>query len=276
MTGSTKRVLMLAVPALVVVGAFWFLLIAPKRSESGDLSDEAASLRASIQVSEATIASAEAARKNFPKTYAKLVTYGKAVPTDSDQSTFIYDMADLSAANEVQFRDFQLTPSGAAPAPAPVEPTTPAGAAEQSEQEVDAATGEPGATPAAATEASAATLPIGATIGPAGLGVMPYEFKFRGDFFRLADFFGDLDGSIDTKGPENRSLGAVNGRLVTIDGFTLGPDATKGFPRVEADFAVTTYVVPAEVGLTVGATPTGPAPVAGASPAPVSTEATAP
>ena len=37
-------------------------------------------------------------------------------------------------------------------------------------------------------------LPIGATVGTAGLPVMPYEMEFEGGFFEIADFFGAVDG----------------------------------------------------------------------------------
>ena len=62
---------------------------------------------------------------------------------------------------------------------------------------------------------------------------------------------------------------------MTIDGFSLTGDPLTGFPRVKANFAVTTYIVPPEQGLSAGATPAGPAP-AGApdSPVPVSAGST--
>ena len=36
-------------------------------------------------------------------------------------------------------------------------------------------------------------LPLGATVGAAGLPLMPYDFNYLGSFFDFADFFGDLD-----------------------------------------------------------------------------------
>ena len=46
------------------------------------------------------------------------------------------------------------------------------------------------------TEASAATLPIGATVGPAGLGVLPYSLQFTGDFFEIADLLERIDEQV--------------------------------------------------------------------------------
>ena len=97
-------------------------------------------------------------------------------------------------------------------------------------------------------------MPLGATIGTAGLGVMPYTLTFEGDFFQLADFIHGLDSMVTT----TNSNVAVDGRLITIDGFTLkGSDG--GFPKLHATVSVTTYVTPPEQGTTVGATPSGPA-----------------
>ena len=65
-----------------------------------------------------------------------------------------------------------------------------------------------------------------------------------------------IDSLVDA---ENERV-AVNGRLVTLDGFSLAVDATRGFPYLDANFSVTTYIVPPSQGVTAGATPTSPAP----------------
>ena len=108
------------------------------------------------------------------------------------------------------------------------------------------------------TEASAASLPIGATVGPAGLPVMPYDLTYFGRFFDMADVFADLDARVQA-GDGKRGL-RTNGRLITIDGFALTADPKRGFPSVAGDIAVTTYVVPPEQGIAAGANPAGPAP----------------
>ena len=50
------------------------------------------------------------------------------------------------------------------------------------------------------------------------------------------------------------------GRLVTIDGFSLVADEEMGFPVLQGKFAVTTYLAPPGQGVTAGATPAAPAP----------------
>ena len=114
------------------------------------------------------------------------------------------------------------------------------------------------ATPVPATESSAAALPIGAVVGPAGLPTLPYTLKFTGGYFDIANFIGGVDDLVQPTASGVRVT--PDGRLFTVDGFALNG----GLPRVLADaqasFAVTTYATPADQGLTLGASPSGPAP----------------
>lgn len=263
MKGS-DRLIVLIIPALALVIGFYMLVISPKRSEVSDLDAEITTLESSIGEAESQIAVGEAARDAFPRNYSDLVSWGKAVPEDGDQSTLIYDISMLGRDNSVEFRNFALAAGGGEP----VEPAAPATTeAEPPAEGEEAATPTAAPTdPALATEATAATLPIGATVGSAGLPVMPYDFKFLGNFFDMASFFADIDSLVSTKSrsPE------TNGRLLTIDGFSLTGDAFSGFPNVEANFAVTTYLVPNEQGLSAGASPAGPAPTGTPEATPIS------
>jgi hypothetical protein len=47
--------------------------------------------------------------------------------------------------------------------------------------------------------------------------------------------------------------------LLTVDGFSLLGGAPGSSPELKANFAVTSYVTPSTQGLTLGATPGGPA-----------------
>jgi hypothetical protein len=84
---------------------------------------------------------------------------------------------------------------------------------------------------------------------------MPYTVTFDGNFFEIADFIKGLDSLVDTK----RDEVAVDGRLVTVDGFSLEADPDRGFPALQASFALTTYLTPPGEGVTGGATPANPA-----------------
>jgi len=89
---------------------------------------------------------------------------------------------------------------------------------------------------------------------------------FHGEFFEITDFLARLDKQVETIG----NGGPVDGRLMTVDGFSLQADQERGFPHLDASLHVTTFVTPVDQGLTGGATPSTPSSVVPAEPVPVS------
>jgi Tfp pilus assembly protein PilO len=247
MTATNRLIVaMLAVAALAV--AFWMLALSPKRQEARDLGAKVEELKASLARHEQEIAVALAARESFPADYQQLVVLGKAVPGDDDTASLLVQLNGIAGDAGVTFRDLELSAdaSGApAPAPAPAAPAPADGSA----------SAVPASDPVSPTEAAASTLPLGASIGPAGLAVMPYTLTFDGGFFEIADFIKGLDELVKTT---NEKV-AVDGRLITIDSFSLSPDPNGRFPALEASFSVTTYLTPPDQGVTAGATPVSPA-----------------
>lgn len=251
---ASDRTLLITLALVGLIAAFWFVVLSPKRDEATQLQDDVERLESSISQHQQQIALAREARHGFPSDYRKVVTLGKAVPEDDDTASLFAQLSGVAKRAEVEFRSLRLSEAAAESAPAaPPPPTAEEGSA--AGEEATPAESATSTAPAPATETAAATLPIGATVGPAGLPVMPYELQFRGNFFHLADLFQGLDGFVSTKGDRVRVLG----RLTTIDGFSLSRDVQRGFPSLIADLALTTYITPAEQGLTGGATLAGPA-----------------
>jgi Tfp pilus assembly protein PilO len=242
-----------AILAVLVVGALaaavWIMLLAPKRDEAKKLGKQIDAVEASLTTHRAEVADAEAAREEFSDAYQQLVVLGKAVPADDDTASLLVQLNRVAERAHVRFGDFKLDGESGQEAPAPA----PAPAPEE------APSSEGGATPAAnlvsPTEAAASTMPLGASIGPAGLAVMPYSLGFQGGFFELADFIKGLDSMVKTT---NEQV-SVDGRLITIDGFSLAGAPSGGFTSLKGTFAVTTYLTPPSQGVTAGASPTGPA-----------------
>jgi Tfp pilus assembly protein PilO len=236
MTSSNRLIAaMLAIVAIAV--AFWMMMLSPKREEAKELGARVETLEASLAVHEGEVAEAEAAREEFPAQYQRLVVLGKAVPGDDEVASLLVQLNRISDAAGGTLREIKLTPASGnteAPAAAPV-------------------VGAEG-TPVSATEVAASLLPLGAAVGPAGLAVMPYEVTFDGNFREIADFIKGLDSLVNTGDDEVR----VDGRLVTIDGFSLEADQEKGFPALQASFTLTTYLTPPSEGVTGGATPETP------------------
>lgn len=230
---STNRIVAIMLAVALLAAGFWMLLLSPKREEASELSRQAAQVRESLAQHRAEVAAALVARREFAVDYQQLVVLGKAVPGDDDTASLLVQLNRVARDAHVDFQNFSLTPASgeeAAPVSAPAEGSV------------------------SPTEVAAATMPLGATIGPAGLGVMPYELTFKGDFFKIADFIHSLDSMVKT---ENANV-AVDGRLITINGFSLSADGNLGFPYLQAEFSVTTYLTPPGQG--IGA---GPAPAAG-------------
>jgi len=244
---SSNRLIAAMVALVILVGAFWMLLLSPKRDEVAKLDQQVSQQEESLTLHQSEVQRGLEARHAFPQEYQQLVVLGKAAPAEDDTASLLVQLNRIARNAHVRFQTFILAAAGA-------------GAEETVEAPVEET--ETGVAPSP-TEVAASKLPLGAAIGPAGLAVMPYTLSFEGSFFHLADFIHGLDSLVETKNSEV----SVTGRLITINGFTLTPDESKGFPFLKAEFTVSTFLVPPEQGVTGGATPASPEP----STTPVST-----
>jgi Tfp pilus assembly protein PilO len=245
---STNRLIVSILGIAAIAIAFWMLALGPKREEADELNGQISQLQISVAEAQAKVTEAVAAKREFPSDYRQLVILGTAAPAGDETASLLVELNHVADRSGVKFESIALSGSGESePAPAPAPATPPAG---------EAATGVPAAATAPPTEAAASLTPLGASIGSAGLAAMPYSLTFSGDFFHVADFIKGIDSLVGTG--ENQV--AVDGRLVTLDGFALNAGGKGGFPQLNATFAVTTYVTPPQQGVTAGATPTAPAP----------------
>jgi Tfp pilus assembly protein PilO len=250
MNASNRLIVSILVVAALAIG-FWMLLLGPKRDEASELSSEAGQLQVALSEAQSKAAQAEAARQEFPADYRQLVVLGQAVPADDETSSLLVELSSIAEKSQVKFESIQLESSaGGAAAPAPTPAPAPAPAPAGS---------PPGSVPASSmippTEAAASLLPLGASIGTAGLGVMPYGLTFKGNFFQIASFIKGIDSLVHT----GKAALGVDGRLVTLDGFSLTTEPESS--ALKATFSVTTYVTPPTQGVTAGATSSAPAPV---------------
>ena len=224
---NTKNPLLIAVAAVAIAGfAFHHFILGPKREDAADAKAKVEEAQGRLDTARALLASNQAARKSYRADYTNVVRLGKAVPGDDDVRSLIVQLNKASDKTHIDFKSIEVGDASGATAPASTS-SSPTGAG--------------------------AALPPGATIGPAGFPVMPFTFSFKGGFFRLAAFFAKLDNLVRT---ENGKVD-VNGRLLTIDGIKLEPDAA-GFPNVKATVSATSYLVSPLEGATGGATPAGP------------------
>jgi Tfp pilus assembly protein PilO len=235
-------ILLIAVAAI----AFWTLALSPKRSEADKLDTQIESLNASVSTAQGELAQATAAEQTFPTAYHQLVELGQAVPATDETPSLLIELEALADGSGVSFETITLEGGGEA-APEATAAAPSAGASP---------TGTPAAEVVPATEVEASLLPLGASIGPAGLDVMPYSLNFSGSFFGIAKFIGKVDDLVES----GQAKMSVDGRLLTINGFSLsgGESESGDAAGLQATFSVTTYLTPPGQGITAGATPTAP------------------
>jgi Tfp pilus assembly protein PilO len=265
--GSDKAVV-LGVVMAVFLGLFYFKVLGPKRDEASSLKKDIAGLQSQIDEQKRIADFAQEARQHFPTYYGRLVVLGRAVPADADSSSLLVQLNSVANRTGVKFNSLKLSSgSGASATPAsttpPSDATSGTSTTDTSTTSTTGATPTPATTtPTAATEATAANLPLGASVGAAGLPTMPYDLTFTGSYFDIADFLNGVDDLVHLRGT---SQVAADGRLLTVDGFSLAPaqDSNPSNPTLDVTLTVTSYVTPSDEGLTAGATPGGPAPTIG-------------
>ncbi len=231
---NSKNPLLIAVILLVVAGGgFYKFVLSPKRAEVDKLDAKIATAQEDLRAAQQLLASNNEARKTYRQSYETVVRLGKAVPGDDDVRSLVVQLDHAAKRTRVDFKSIELGGTNGIASSSSDEPT-----------------------------GAGAQLPPGATVGPAGFPVMPFSFSFTGGFFNLGKFFQRLDSFVKA---ENARV-AVNGRLLTVDGVKLEPDAT-GFPNIRATVQATSYLVSPLEGETAGASPAGPAgTTAGAEP----------
>jgi Tfp pilus assembly protein PilO len=234
MNTSSNRLIVAILIVVAVAVAFWVLALSPKREKASEMGQTVEREEAALVEHRQTLAAAEAARREFPADYEKLVALGKAVPADDEAASLIVDLHAIAKRAGIRFQEISLDTNGEATESTP----TPAGSQ-----------------PAPPTEVAASLLPLGATVGSGGLATMPYELNFTGRYGQVEDFISGIDALVDS----NPRGVAVDGRLITINGFKLETEPNGTLPNLQASFSVTTFVTPPGVGATTEATPLGPA-----------------
>jgi hypothetical protein len=290
LTDRDRKIVLVIVPVVVIL-AYWFLALSPKREEAVKAGENLAAQEQARDGAESQLAQLRAAKTSFAADYAQLVRLGKAVPAKVDMPSLLVQLDSAARGTGIAFTKIAAgEPTLAAPvAQPPAEPgaaggtgTTPAapggvpaqsapgstvetaGGAVNSANDTGAAAAASGVDPAdtsTSAPASQGGLPVGggaaAPAAPgtcaAGLECVPLTFEFDGKFFELADFFHRLKRFVRVS---NEKV-LVQGRLLSIDGlsFTAAED---GFPALKAEVEATVYLAPRAEGTAAGASPQGP------------------
>jgi Tfp pilus assembly protein PilO len=244
MTGRDRIIIVVALVAAALAGA-WFVGLAPKRKEAAELSAKIATAREQLDSAQQQAAQAREAKAQYGADYAEVAKLGKAVPKSDALPSLLYQLQSAARDARIEFNSLKVSGSGAQ-----------AGSS-GSESSKSASSGSSSSTSAPATQSASATLPPGASVGSAGFPTMPFTFLFNGSFVDMERFLRDVQQFVRVNGERVD----VRGRLLSIDGFTLGA-GPGGFPNVKANITATAYLQSPDDANTPAA------PASGAAPAP--------
>lgn len=243
------RIVVGVLAVVAVMAGFWFVLLAPKRTDISTVNDQIVQAQTRRDAALAAAAQADQARSTYQRDYAVVARLGKAVPADDDVASVLYQLESIARANRIDFRAVKLVGAAAASAPAPA----PAPKAEDSESKDEDAKGED-ADVADPVVPVVRQPPPGTVVGPAGLLTVPFTFTFDGSYMKMQRFLKAINRLAKTR----KAQITVNGRLLTVDGFALSA-SKDGFPKVKAVVSATAYIVPEADDASAASTPQGPA-----------------
>lgn len=213
---TRDRIVLVAVLAAALVGAFWFTVLKPKQAEATKLDAQIAQQQSDLQKARAATAAGRTAKAQYERDYAAMTRLGKAVPVDDGVASLVYELEHAAQGAKV---DFRALSSGGAP-------------------------GAP--TPSAGTAAAATTAT--ATVGVSEL---PFSLTFDGGYFQMQRFLERVQRLVRLQGKDL----AVTGRLLALEGVSLAA-GRDGFPDVKATVTAKAYTLPAATASgTAGSTP---------------------
>ena len=97
------RKLMLAIIPIVVIVAYWFLLLAPKREEASTASASLTKQEARRDAAKAELAQASSAKTDFRSDYTQIVRLGKAIPADVDMPSLLVQLEGAAKGTGIKF-----------------------------------------------------------------------------------------------------------------------------------------------------------------------------
>lgn len=222
----TYQILIVGVLAIVAVGGYWKMVLAPKRAAIVALDQEIATHQAELAQTQSLIATYEGARDAYTTNYATFVRLGKAVPADDDTRSLVVQLDSAAKRSAVDFSSINVNGGGGG---------------------------------AAAGSTASATIVPGA-VNAGAFSAMPFTFSFDGTFATLGNFFSRLDRFVNVDGEKV----TVKGRLMRVESIQLQP-GEGGWPALTAQVGASTYIVPVAKAPTPPAATTPPTAAAAAA-----------
>jgi hypothetical protein len=295
LTDRDRKIMLALVPVLVLV-AYWFLLLAPKREEASKASDELTTQQTRVDNARAQVQSAKGAKDNFDASYSQLVRLGKAIPSTLDMPSLLVQLDAAAAGTGIKFTRIatgdRVESATAAPAPAtppaagstsgttgtpsaaggetaqsqPGQAAEAANNAQQTANERNSAAEQSGVNPSdtQTSTSNGGGLPVGGgtATGTGSTGQTSGVAGLETVPLEL-EFEGNFFNLADFFHRVKRFVSLTNqnvvvsGRLVTVETIRWASDA-EIFPHIKAEIGATVYLSPKAQGVTAGASPQGP------------------
>jgi Tfp pilus assembly protein PilO len=112
------RIVIGIVATIAVLGAFWFLLMAPAREEASKAAAAVTAAQTRVETARGKLATATAAKTDYNKQVLTIARLGKAVPPTDDTPSLMYQLERTARRAGVDFRSFKVEAATAAPAAA--------------------------------------------------------------------------------------------------------------------------------------------------------------
>lgn len=135
-----KKILILLTPLVVVLG-FWFVLLAPKRSEATHLGDQLTAVEQKRDAAVSAAGQLQSARETYAKDYETVVRLGKAVPASLDTPSLLVQLDEAAKGTKIRFDSIKAGERTTAPAPAAATPAPGASSSSSSPSPASAAGG---------------------------------------------------------------------------------------------------------------------------------------
>lgn len=295
LTDRDRKIMFALVPVVVLV-AYWFLLLAPKREQASAASQELSAQQQRLDDARAQVQAAQGAKQTFDASYAQVVRLGKAIPATVDMPSLLVQLDAAAAGTGIRFTKIATgdrVEGGAAPAPAATTPpaagsesgttgtpvaaggetaqSAPGGAAEaannaqQTANQSSTAAAQSGVNPSdiQTSSSSGSGLPVGGGT-TTGTGDASATGAVGLETVPLElEFQGNFFNLADFFHRVKRFVSLANdnvivsGRLITVENVRWSSDA-EIFPHLRAEIKATIYLSPKAQGATAGATPQGP------------------
>lgn len=205
---KNPKLLIAVVAFIAVIGAYWMLVLSPKRDQISQLDAQIGTAQTDLAQAQSTLSTYQKAQSAYKHNYSTVVRLGKAMPADDDVRSLVVQLDAAAKRTGVDFGSISVgggSSSGGSPT------------------QTDAKAGPPGSV----------------SVANGGFTAMPFTFQFDGRFKNLRTFLASLEHFVSVSNDNIQ----VTGRLLRLESLSLTA-GDEGFPQIDAQIGATSYLLP--------------------------------